>query len=730
MQLNKHQKLEILTHVNIQLNKWAFGVALVALIPLAPLVFGQFPAIGDMRDVFIPLESFFHTEELQGHIPAWNPAVSFGFPVIASAQIGFFYPVLFILRLLPVWLELPLVLVLHVAMLAIGTFLFARKLGMSKQGSVLTALSFSLSQFVWQHLTHLNIFLAMAWFPWQMIVVHTIFSKQKISSKNIALLILLFAIPFLIGQIQVPFLMMGVGLVYGIFLRLTPRDKRRIPLLTILVPIMVIAFGVFLLAAIQLFPTFELAKLSSRGSGGGFDIINANQFSYPLYHLPTLLFPRFYGNDNTYWGKRLEIEYGFYIGVIPLLIAVWYLATKRKKDPFFIWLGVISFLLALGSLSPFRLLGIEPSLWIFSAPARWLLFTTFSLSIFAGFGFDAIWSHRVQARKFFAITSGVVLSGILIANIFLLFAPVLSSQKLQSMLTSARTSSVSLASPYTTIAIISLIALPFAVGHKHGKKIILIVSALDLIIIAYTTTPNLSWNDILQPPATVHELPQAVLDYQARIYSLRDGGDTGAYFTDPSSRANTEIRQLQKDLLLPMMSAQFGIYGIEWPASLDIREITNTASQLHPDNPNTIENTELARELNIGAVLTQKPAGKVSVQQLDAKPRFDISSGTVELVSEGPSRLLLKTSSQQNSTLIIRDTYYPGWHAFVDGNEVPIQKSPLFFRSIQVPEGQHEILMKYRQTTIRMGGFVSLFACCCILVALLRKTAKHATIEP
>ncbi|MEO6077351.1 MAG: hypothetical protein ABIP54_01020, partial [Candidatus Andersenbacteria bacterium] len=204
-------------------HSWLLLVALISLLPILPFLFGYFPAVGDMRDVFIPLETFFHTEELRGHIPAWNPAVAFGFPVIASAQIGFFYPVLFILRLLPIWLELPLAVGLHVIALSIGTALFARKLGMSKYASIITALSFSLSQYIWQHETHLNIFLALAWFPWQMLAVNTIFQQKKINAKHIAGLILLFGVPFLIGQLQIPFFMMGVALVYGVWLRISER---------------------------------------------------------------------------------------------------------------------------------------------------------------------------------------------------------------------------------------------------------------------------------------------------------------------------------------------------------------------------------------------------------------------------------------------------------------------------------------------------------------------------
>ncbi len=724
-----------------------------------------------MRDVFIPLESFFHSEELQGHVPAWDPAVSYGFPVIASAQIGFFYPILFVLRLFPIWLELPLALVLHVALLATGTFLFAKKLGMSKHASILTAISFSLSQFVWQHITHLNIFLAIAWLPWQMLAMHSIMQRKKISARDTAALILLLGIPFLIGQIQVPFLMMVVAMIYGLYilfshplqLPLGQGERTLFHLLTKsgsgkVIQLAIIAFGVFLLVAVQLFPTFELAKLSSRGSGGAFDITNANQFSYPLYHLPTLLFPRFYGNDSTYWGKRLEIEYGFYIGVIPLILAIWFIWNRKKivmpdlighprgsrlggrdDTSFFLWLAAITFLLALGSLSPFRLLHIEPSLWIFSAPARWLLFTTFSLSIFAGYGFDAVWNHLQIAKKFFQRIAFTIISLVVISNIFL-FVPALTpslspigergNAKLESMLVSARSSSVSFRSPYTYIAIISLILLPLALRHANGKRIIIAVAACDLIIITYTTTPTLPWQSILKPPVSIQQLPSNVFNHNARVYSIRDGGDTGAYFTDPSSRANMTIRELQKNLLVPMVSAQFNIYGIEWPASLNLTEQAKQLEQLHPTKPYAIENIALAKELNIGAVLSSDMHNEVNVTALETKPRFELSNGSVALISEKPSELILKTNAQRDSTLIIRDTFYPGWHAYVDGNEVPIQKSPLFFRTLQVPAGEHTILMNYQPKVLQIGEIISLGTACTVCFLLLRKKVIRAIIEP
>lgn len=708
---------------------WLIALCGIVVLPLIPFLFGRFFAIGDMRDVFIPIETFFRSKQIIGEIPSWDSSVSFGFPIIASAQIGFFYPGLFLFRFLPIWLELPLVIAFHLCACAIGTFLFARRLKISKEGSLFTALSFTLSQFIWQHVTHLNIFLAIAWLPWQLLAVHTIFQKKKISTKDIVILIALFGTPFFIGQIQIPFLIMLVSLTYGLCLR--PQKSIR----GTGIPVILILTGTFFLSAAQLFPTAELAVLSSRGTSDGFNIVRANQHSYPLYHIPTIIFPRFYGNDNTYWGKRLEIEYGSYIGVIPLIFASWFLFQKRPNNDisitFFYWLGGVSFLLALGSLSPFRIIGIEPSLWIFSAPARWLLFTTLSASIFAGMALDSLRSHTSQIQKFVRLASIGIIGIIVAGNVALFFSDHVISllsntnsislkgiEKISLLFTSAQTSSVSLASPFLYIPLFIALALPFIISLKHAVQIILIITALDLILIAGFTTPTIPWKDILSVPATIQKLPETVTTHNARIYSVRDGGDTGAYFTNPESRANNQTRILQKNLLVPMVSSQFGIYGVEWPASLDIAEQGAALEKLHPTKPYSIEDTSLAQELTIGALLSPGEGTNAVVTTLPSKPRAERIDGTAKIISDTSSEVTIETFAEKPSKLILRDTFYPGWRAYSNGIELPIIKSPLFFRSVEMPAGDQIVRFIYRPIPLYAGAISTLLILTiCVIVA-------------
>lgn len=142
-------------------NRWIYlTLVAVTCLTLLPFWVGNFYGTGDMRDVYIPLEHYFQSQELKGILPSWDPNASWGFPVVAAAQIGFFYPPLLLLRFLPIAVYLPLIFALHIGLALFGMFFFMRRLGTSLWASFLGAISFGLSAFIFEHATHLNIVMA------------------------------------------------------------------------------------------------------------------------------------------------------------------------------------------------------------------------------------------------------------------------------------------------------------------------------------------------------------------------------------------------------------------------------------------------------------------------------------------------------------------------------------------------------------------------------------------
>ncbi len=73
---------------------------------------------------------------------------------------------------------------------------------------------------------------------------------------------------------------------------------------------------------------------------------------------------------------------------------------------------------------------------------------------------------------------------------------------------------------------------------------------------------------------------------------------------------------------------------------------------------------------------------------------------TVDVLSEAPSLALL----------VLRDSWYPGWRATVDGVRVPIYRANGCFRAVVVPEGDHDVRFIYRPWLVYLSGAVSFIA--------------------
>lgn len=714
----------------------AFILVGALLTAFAPLLAGRFPWVGDIRTVFLPLESFFQAQQSVGRLPAWLPDAAWGFPAIAAAQIGFFYPPLLIGRYLPLPLYLSALVLFHVLLAASGTYLFLRFQPRSRAGAALGALTFTLGGYLTGHLTHLNIFFAAAWLPWQLFVIlrhrHTPFPPLRFA----ALLAALLALPLLAGQVQVPALMVLMSCAYYL-----AQHASRSTFSRHLLRLSGIVAWAALLSAAQLLPTAQLLQHSERASRASFDIRRANQYSYPPYHLPTILFPRFYGNDDSYWGKRLQIEYGFYLGTIPFLLALWEigrflkignwkLKITRPAHIFWIITAPATFLLSLGHWSPFRLLGVEPSLWYFSAPARWLLFTSFAAAVLTAAGADRLTAQPATARYLARRALLVLIPLVLAANVLLWQAdrlprpaPAGRADKITSLIASARRSSLSLRSPYTWLPLLVLTAVLVLPRSIPLPRLMLYLSAAELTALALTSTPHYAWRDILTPPPTLPLLPEAVRGRQARLYSVREEGDTGAIFTNPASRANWDTRETGRRLLEPLLHSQFNLSGIEWPASLPLAQQIQTLDIMRSSSGNAIDLNQAA-SLNIGAILSAHRQA-ITVRTIKSQPRFTLQpSGNVWLLQDRPTELTVVYTVDRPAQLTIRDTFFPGWRAFLDEQAVPITLEPPFFRRIAAPAGNHRLTLRFQPRALHFGIGLSL-AASAVLAAVLIGTHPH-----
>lgn len=97
---------------------------------------------------------------------------------------------------------------------------------------------------------------------------------------------------------------------------------------------------------------------------------------------------------------------------------------------------------------------------------------------------------------------------------------------------------------------------------------------------------------------------------------------------------------------------------------------------------------------------------------IDRVNRYTLPEGTtVQVLPDGPQVNRFHVDGDEKFTLRLYLFAFPGWTAYLDGKEVPIKLAdPEGFITIDVPAGQHEILVRFESTPARRVGWVLTFA--------------------
>jgi hypothetical protein len=123
----------------------------------------------------------------------------------------------------------------------------------------------------------------------------------------------------------------------------------------------------------------------------------------------------------------------------------------------------------------------------------------------------------------------------------------------------------------------------------------------------------------------------------------------------------------------------------------------------------------------------------VSILKRLASPEFDpftsvMLDKTVSLPETANFTYRSKIISYENQSIVIQawlsspgvlvlaDSYYPGWKAYVDDKEVPIHRANLLFRAVTLSAGDHAVTFRYEPASFKIGLIVSLTSIALLIV--------------
>ena len=667
----------------------------------------------------------------QGQIPLWNPYNFSGSPLLANVQSAVFYPLTIFYLFLPQVIAWSLLVFLQPFLSGIFTYLFCRKIGMSSVAAFFSAVSFSFSLFLSVFLEYNTIGQVVMWLP-----LALFFFERFLDGKNRLdgpLMTLSCGLLFLAGHLQVAGLCLGFILVYGL-LRILFTKQTVLKTMHFLL-LIILGIGI---AGIQLLPTFELSSLSARTAHDRSFLLN--QLLLQPYQLIMFFAPDIYGNP-AYRNYILDASYptkAVFIGIIPLFFVLVTVLSRQKNIVIkcFLSLAVASLLLLLRS--PLTELLYTLPVLNGSSPSNGIFLLSFCLSILGGFGFMTFQKEKTKIFKYVLIFLGIFF----VTFSFAYFV----GPKMQLK---------SLAIP-GGIFVIGCITYLFtkAIKKEMGLPILLIaLVAFDLFYYFQKFNPFVPANLVFPESAVFSWLQQnagsnrfvgygsgsvdANVQTQYKIYSAngydplyprqygewvqaaKDGKLARTFINATRSDAVIAIDGTGYDVFIPETTQRMlNIGGVKYILTLGDHSFSETKYKkvYKKDNWMILENKEVLPRVFF-AQETKQVSSKEPFEKtffaLDFTPAttvllekdISISGQKGEILSSNMSENMksFNVAVRGSGLLFLSDTFYPGWRAFIDGQETPIIKANYTFQAVEVPAGKHSVVFHFLPSSFSWG---------------------------
>jgi hypothetical protein len=93
-------------------------------------------------------------------------------------------------------------------------------------------------------------------------------------------------------------------------------------------------------------------------------------------------------------------------------------------------------------------------------------------------------------------------------------------------------------------------------------------------------------------------------------------------------------------------------------------------------------------------------------------------SGSIAFTDYRPNTISLKTQSNKARFLVLADNYYPGWKAYVNGQEKPVLRVDYTLRGLLLEKGTNTIVFAFKPQSFFWGASVTVMTLTGLLAAL------------
>lgn len=708
----------------------------------------------DAINLIDPFYEFAAAAVRSGSLPLWNPYSAIGTPFAGDIITGIFYPVNWLIFVMPVPLALLIIQFLTVLIGMAGMYFYVRYLGLALPAQVQSVALFAYALFTESF--HPALGSTFCWFPALLWLTHRFFDAPSLNNASLVSVVL--ALCFLGGFpnffVYTCLLLLVYFLVFIGFCWKEYGSGGVVRRLAILGVALLLALG---LVAVQLLPTYELSTLSVRNIEAG-SAYRGDSFWENISIV--LMLRNFFLTDlvNLYGNSALTITSGLYYlgGALLLLMPFPFVARQNRKTSIALAVSLVFITLFIFSNQHPALSFLQriPGASALRVNGRAVAYIQFLLIVLAGIGLSNICNQVKKAAESLEQYSSVI-TGCLFAAYAVLLA----------FFAFAIPDNGGFYGVFILCVALIVLALRF---ESESSGLGRIGWSIALVILLDVSVHR---ENRFLVPAFAGEESGFVVEH---IRQVRDRADFYRVLFVPGDLAQAyEWANLGPKYQISNISAYGSLALARWERYLRFMvgetefdamisrsilqrfygDFTPGLMQLLSKNPRILEqaslrymitergNSEsdlaLPRAYAVSRYIQTKDEGeslaavKENLPELgqivvleNAAPSFAPMTGRngqtqVDIRGLGLNWVDLSVKVEEPSIVVLNDAFYPGWTAEVDGSETTIFRANSLFRAVEVPRGNHTISFRYRPLSLYWGVAISLLSAAVLVVLSL-----------
>lgn len=698
----------------------------------------------------------------QGQMPLWNPFGGSGQPLLATMHAGLFNPFNLLLLLRPDGTGWGWYIVIQPLLLGLAMFAYLRTLGLRPFSSLFGTVVLMLSGFATVRYIYGDYTYALITLPLLLAVIEKTLRSQN--QKWLPVVPVLTAFAVFATQPQILLYILGFAAVYG-----TVRLWQNKGLLLAYLGLTFLGFGIAAIQLIPTFELYRLSGMTTQASMFIIDRFLMPVSHLMTILIPNYFGNQ--GTYNWWGkGDYVETVAAVGMIPGTLAYIAWTNKRSGLVRLFGITI-IVTLLLTLDFFGTRFLYHLPIPLASTGVPTRIYLLTTFALAVLSAYGLDSLSETKSVKGLFLPLVrSFLLLSGIIILTVYFYIGKAVCPKEVAACRIGAlRNTGLESVAFLVFLSILALPSvmdrlrkiLPDNLRHTVPQDqalrdwtMMVLVTGIGLYnaskFLPFSSRPTMYPDSQLITYLKIHKddgrffgIGDAAMatdiatalkiydpDYYDPLYVRRYGelvafANTGTY-PPPLTRSDVEIVReaspgadaaMRRERLLSLLNVAY-----------EVRKQPETASgsgkPLFADGIWEIfGRPSMARAYIVHQAEIQPDDGKLLARLFDPafRPEKTVllehavtgpaavteASSSAVMEKSGPNLVQVRTESSASGWLVMCDTWYPGWQAFIDGRQTNILRADYALRAVPVPAGSHTVRMEYGPGSFRTGLFIS-----------------------